>query len=894
MVSSIIRKALQAAVLLSLPFVLFPTPSSAQNTFLKGKVLDTKGAPVAFASIVVSTDSTGYEGMHFAATKEDGSFVVDNLGTQPDRRWVHVRSLGYKSARRQVKLSEIAGALEFRLEAASVEVDKVLVRGRGRDVYVKGDTLVFTSRNYITGGERNIGEVVNKMPGMEVDKSGNVTYQGRKVGKVLVNGKDVLSSSSGLAMNTLPADFANSIELFQNYSNGDIDQAFKAEEQMALNLKSAKGASVSGKVEAGGGVMKRYYAKASLLSLVPPVSVTALANGNNIGEPVLSMQDYVASMVDLDAMRASGGGVASLSLSDEEEALLKPPSDEYGRDAGVGNLNLTWIPSDSYQLRSSTLYTVGRSLSSSARFDDYWMPGTSLQSRSDERFDMQSHKLSEKLTHRWMPGPRFSLNARTLVDGRWSAANSALLHEVAAQQYDARKDSKTNAWSAYQSLDLKFLVGKGLIFGSINGRYSEEKYKNLLQANDAWLPLSYKTEAPRYPYVYNLKDRDADASLNADFGAMYPIYKDIFVKGSVSGKAYVEWYRMHVENRDADLERGRRYELLPYLGIVKNKGIVRFQAGAYFSLYDIELQTGQTNRYSLFRIEPYGNLTFVFDVRHRLSLSASESVKPIGASYFLQQQRMNSYYVLRQPSMLENPYARNFSGELSYMYFSLFHRLSFYTMASYSLTWDKQVSEGISNGVVEQRRYWDGGRNESVSARAYLGKGIGLLPLEVKLRGNYVWGNSNVLIASMPDVITYQYYSVRLEFISRFTSSWINFELQGFFGHDDQHQRARDVKVTTMDYGAEAQCHFRVKSFTATLAGEYSHVQEASRHRHFYDVSAQLRYSWKFLELRLQANDILHLRSNEWIREDLGTVSYTREIYGRMPGSIIMTVGYTF
>lgn len=210
------RYALQLAMLVGSAFFLPSIGGWAQGVVLKGRVVDAQRRPIEYASVIVSSDSTGYEGMHFAATKADGSFVMDNLGREPDVRWIHVRSSGYREAHRQLVLSAVEQPLEIHLEAAAVEVDKVLVRGRGRDVYARGDTLVYTTQNYITGGERNIGEVINKMPGMEVDKSGDISYQGKKIGKVLVNGKDVLSTSSGLAMSTLPADFASSVELFKN------------------------------------------------------------------------------------------------------------------------------------------------------------------------------------------------------------------------------------------------------------------------------------------------------------------------------------------------------------------------------------------------------------------------------------------------------------------------------------------------------------------------------------------------------------------------------------------------------------------------------------------------------------------------------------------------------
>ena len=87
----------------------------------------------------------------------------------------------------------------------------------------------------------------------------------------MVDGQDILSSSSGVVMNTLPFYFANLIELLSNYTDGDIAHAFKAEEQLALNLKSNKKVALSGSFEGGGGLKDKFISKASLITVLPKI-----------------------------------------------------------------------------------------------------------------------------------------------------------------------------------------------------------------------------------------------------------------------------------------------------------------------------------------------------------------------------------------------------------------------------------------------------------------------------------------------------------------------------------------------------------------------------------------------------------------------------------------------
>ena len=205
---------------------------------LSGRVLDAKGKPVIAATVVIATDSTGVKNMRYAITKADGSFRITRIIAASPSYWVNVRSVGFKDYRR--RFTAIPPQLQIVLEEQLTEVDRVVVVGKAPDVYEKGDTLVYNPKNYTLGNEQNIGQVIKRMPGLSVNASGKVSYQGKEVDKVLINGKDVLGTSSeGMAINNLPPDFAHSIELLKDYrDSSDITQDFHEDKMLALNLKS--------------------------------------------------------------------------------------------------------------------------------------------------------------------------------------------------------------------------------------------------------------------------------------------------------------------------------------------------------------------------------------------------------------------------------------------------------------------------------------------------------------------------------------------------------------------------------------------------------------------------------------------------------------------------------
>lgn len=371
--------------------------SYAQTITIRGQVLDEQEQPIGYASVVISTDSLSQQDISYAVTDEAGQFTIGELSPIPDKRWIHVRSIGYVGLHKQISLKEERTPLRITLREDTKELEEVVVVAKVRDAYEKGDTLVFSSRNYTLGNERNLGDVVKKMPGMEVDQRGNISYQGKRVDKVLVNGQDVLSSSA-VAMNALPPDFANSVELLSDYTDGDIAHAFRAEEQLALNLKSNKEVALRGSFEGGGGLKDKFISKASLITVLPKVSTSTIVNANNTGEAVFSIEDYISNIMDAELLLSEAP--ISLSFSPEERQLLLPPTNEDARRAGLANINLLWSPHPNYKFRANTLFNKGKSEGSHTRTDTYTLPENYFTNISRGTAERHTQLLSQYLSQK--------------------------------------------------------------------------------------------------------------------------------------------------------------------------------------------------------------------------------------------------------------------------------------------------------------------------------------------------------------------------------------------------------------------------------------------------------------------------------------------------------------
>lgn len=84
------------------------------------------------------------------------------------------------------------------------------VTAMGDLVMVKGDTLTYNATSFHTGSNDNLGDLLKKMPGIEVN-NGRVSVNGDPVSRITVEGKTFFFNDQSKALENLPAFIVNNI-----------------------------------------------------------------------------------------------------------------------------------------------------------------------------------------------------------------------------------------------------------------------------------------------------------------------------------------------------------------------------------------------------------------------------------------------------------------------------------------------------------------------------------------------------------------------------------------------------------------------------------------------------------------------------------------------------------
>ncbi|WP_421763918.1 carboxypeptidase-like regulatory domain-containing protein [Ekhidna sp.] len=321
----------------------------AQNhILLKGQTRDSTFAPIAFAN-VMAIDTATQEMKSFAVTDVKGGFQIrlqENTVYE-----IKVTFVGYVPFSQYMKLDKSPETpLTIIMKEAINALDEVTVVAE-MPVLVRGDTISYKAEAFTKGDERKLEDVLEELPGFAIRDNGDIEVQGKRVDKVLVDGKEFFEGDTKLATKNIPADVVDRVQVLQNFNDIQPMQGLNNDEQLALNieLKSDKKRIVFGDIEAGRGPDNRYFGHANTFYYAPKTSVNFIGDGNNVGELALTLNDYFRMSGGLSSMASRNGtsfrmnaGDAGIPISDRNSA-----SHLTNR---LGALNFTTRPTDRFQL----------------------------------------------------------------------------------------------------------------------------------------------------------------------------------------------------------------------------------------------------------------------------------------------------------------------------------------------------------------------------------------------------------------------------------------------------------------------------------------------------------------------------------------------------------------
>src|SRR5579871_3573554 len=349
-----------------------------KNSSVKGVAFDTATKqPVAAATITVlqKKDSSL---VTFTMTGNDGSF---NLKGLPDGDYrLMITHVNYHSIYKSFTISDNNKNIEFETLAMTNKtkvLDEVTVTGEAPPVTLLDDTVQYNAGSFKTQPNASVEDLLKKLPGVKVDKDGNVKAQGEKVQKVLVDGKEFFGNDPKVATKNLPADAIDKVQVYNKLSDQAELTGFddgNSIKTINLKLKEDKKKGAFGKINAGAGTDGRYQGKFNINSFKGARQMSVIGLGNNTNTEGFSFLD----ILNFTGSGNSGNGEINIQVNDNDPlAGLLGASNSGINTTWAAGLNYNNIIGDKIDFQSNYLFTRYNPVKQTTLQRKYLLPDSS-------------------------------------------------------------------------------------------------------------------------------------------------------------------------------------------------------------------------------------------------------------------------------------------------------------------------------------------------------------------------------------------------------------------------------------------------------------------------------------------------------------------------------------
>ncbi len=427
--------------------------ASLAQAVINGLVTD-KERKEAIVNVNVTLQEQGQSAIiGFTSTDELGRFSIEYKGTRDS---IVVSVSGFNIRKQCKTVDNSSQTLSFTVDYQTIALNEVKIKApKIRQI---GDTLNYNVESFIDLNDRKIGDVLKKMPGIDVKEDGSIEYQNKPINKFYIENLDVLQGRYGIATNNIDAKDISTVQVMENHQPVKALKDITFSDQAAINLKlkeSARGIlMLNGQVGIGAPTLlwDNELVTTYLSRQTQNISFYKSANtGNDITRELTSFYSS-------DASRMGHNGL--LNVQSSTNPAISQTRYLFNR-SNILSTNQLWGLANDYTLTANIQYLNDEWEKNSLAYTEYYLPGNQLLDISET--------LSSKL-HRNQLKIDLQLNANKdklyfsnllKIEGSWDKEyGRAVVSDTIGQQlktpdkltsntFNIIKTSKGLTWNIY-------------------------------------------------------------------------------------------------------------------------------------------------------------------------------------------------------------------------------------------------------------------------------------------------------------------------------------------------------------------------------------------------------------------------------------------------------------
>lgn len=218
--------------LLAILFCFYTLYIEAQQVLLLGEATDQfTNAPLS--NVLVTIRPAGENKIvKYTQTSQDGTYSI-KLQSFPNNHVLYFSMIGY--APQTIELTDGRHQYDIQLSEQVTKLKEVIVKAPS--IRQKGDTISYMVSSFANVQDKSLADVLKKMPGIEIEKSGVIKFNGVAINKFYIEGKDLLGGRYGLATNNMHQQDVGSVEVMENHQPIKALEDISFSQNPAINIR---------------------------------------------------------------------------------------------------------------------------------------------------------------------------------------------------------------------------------------------------------------------------------------------------------------------------------------------------------------------------------------------------------------------------------------------------------------------------------------------------------------------------------------------------------------------------------------------------------------------------------------------------------------------------------
>lgn len=371
-------------ILYTLLLTLFATYLQAQ---VRGLVYNHKEEPLVGCSVVMQNQEGGI--VAYGITNKKGEFTIQyHLTSEPIT--LTARYIGFEKMEQSLT-NTTKQPVQLILQPNNKTIEDIVVT---YDLAIKQrkDTLVYSVDVLKDSTDVVLADVIKKMPGVDVDASGKIYYQGKEINKFYIENSDLLGKQYNLASDNLPVNDVKNIEVYENHQPIKLLEDKLPTDEAAFNIQLKKKGTktLTGGAQVGAKPFL-WNSKVTPMFFSKQAQAMLVAQSNNVGERFDKYTNAI-HIEDIGNFQQGAGSSFGTIRSIQNNAL----NDERWRDnkSYLVTPNLLFPLGKDFNLRLNHTTSLEKTNYTTKEESNFYIDDVQIKRRqqTDETIDEKKHK----------------------------------------------------------------------------------------------------------------------------------------------------------------------------------------------------------------------------------------------------------------------------------------------------------------------------------------------------------------------------------------------------------------------------------------------------------------------------------------------------------------------